>query len=119
MVKNNMITNHMTRNDIELLNKLDNMCGSEISESIYKECLIPENIEKIKNKVWELLTDTNSKFACSDYYVGLADDYEAKDEKDMWSACVYNCDLLYMTAIAHVFGLEIPKNSCDINIFGM
>ncbi len=113
------ITEYVTREDIDLLNKLSNMCDSEISEEIYDRCIEEKSFEAIEDRVWKLMNDKNSKFSKAALYEGLADEYEATDECEMWSACVYNCDLLYMTAIAYVLNLEIPESSGDIGIFGL
>ncbi len=109
----------VTREDIDLLNKLSNMTNSEISEEIYDKCVEEETFAKIENKVWELLSDTSSRFSQSEYYDGLAREYEPIDDHDYWTACLYNCDLIYMVAIAMVLDLEIPKTSCDVGIFGL
>ena len=62
---------------------------------------------------------SDSPFSRSASYIGFADDYDTNDEHERWSACVYNCDLLYMTAIASVLGLELPRHSGDVHIFGI
>ena len=115
----NKITEYVMRDDIDLLDKLSNMCDSEISEEIYDLCMGKKTFKAIEKKIWELMNDKNSKFSKAELYEGLADEYEATDKHDMWSACVYNCDLLYMTAIAHVLKLKVPESSYDIEIFGM
>lgn len=114
-----LITKHVTREAIDLADKLDNMLYSEISEEIYEKCSEEKTFKKIEDEVWKLMRNSASKFSRTDLYKGLADEYEAEDEEDMWSACVYNCDLLYMTAIASVLKLEIPRDSGDIHIFGI
>ena len=113
------ITKYVTFEDIDLLNKLGNMLESEISQEIYDKCMEKKTFEKVEKKVWALMRNSASKFAFADFYEGLAGEYDAEDEHDMWSACLYNCDLLYMTAIAYVLGLQIPKSSYDIKIFGI
>ena len=112
-----LITKYVTYEDIDLIDKLSNMCGSEISEEIFEKCMKEKTFKKIEEKVWKLMRNSASKFSKAECYAGLADEYEAKNEHDMWSACLYNCDLLYMTAIAHVLKLEIPKASWDTEIF--
>lgn len=115
----NLITEHVTYKDIDLVDKLDNMYCSEISEEIFEKCMDKEIFKKIEEKAWELMNDKDSKFSKAEFYDGLSDDDESEDEHDMWSSCLYNCDLLYMTAIAYVLNLEIPKFSWDVEIFGM
>ena len=114
-----LITDYVTYEDIDLIDKIDNLTYSEISEEIRDKCMEEETFKKIEEKVWELMNDKNGKFAYVEQYEGLADEYEAIDEKDKLSACVYNADLLYMVAIAYVLGLEIPKTCFDTHIFGI
>lgn len=113
------MTDFVTRDDIDLSDKLENMLDSEISRRIYQKCLQKANFHRIENKVWELLNDKNEPFYFADYFNGLADDYEASDEQDKRQAELYNCDLIYMVAIAFVLGLRRPKSSGDIEIFGL
>lgn len=114
-----LITEYVTYKDIDLVDKLDNMHCSEISEEIFEKCMKKEIFKKIEEKVWELMNSKNSKFSKAEFYDGLYDEDESGDEHDIWSGCLYNCDLLYMTAIAHVLGLEVPEFSWDIENFGM
>ena len=115
----NLITEYLKYEDIDLIDKLYNMCCSEISKDIFEKCMEKETFKKIEEKVWELMNNQDSEFAKTEFYDGLYDGDGAEDEHDMWSGCLYNCDLLYMTAIARVLGLEIPESSGDIEIFGM
>lgn len=114
-----LITEYVDYDDIDLYNKLDNMLDSEISEEIYKKCIKDDNFKKIEKKVWEIINDITSEYCLLETYEGLAKEYDAKDENDMWSACLYNCDTLYMTAIANVFNLEIPETGINVEIFGI
>lgn len=113
------ITQFVTREDIDLIDKLSNMVCSEISEEIYDKCNEEKTFKKIEDKVWKLMRNSASKFSKASYYEELAKEYDPVDEHDMWSACLYNCDLLYMTAIAHVLKLPTPRTAGDIEIFGM
>lgn len=115
----NLITEYVTYEDIDLVDKLDNMCNSEISEEIFEKCMEKQTFKKIEEKVWELMNDEDSKFSKVYFYDGSYDGDESEDGHDMLSECLYNCDLLYMTAIAHVLGLEIPQFSWEVWIFGM
>ena len=115
----NLITEYITYKDIDLVDKLDNMCGSEVSEEIFEKCMEKDTLKKIEEKVWELINDENSEFSKAEFYEDLFDGDETEDAHYVWSSCLYNCDLLYMTAIAHVLGLEIPEFSWDVESFGM
>ena len=114
-----LITSYVTFDDIDLTDKLSNMLGCEISEEIYEKCKEPKTFKKIEEKVWKLMKNSAEPFHRADYYDGLAKEYDAADEHDLKSAELYNCDLLYMTAIASVLKLPRPKDSCDVEIFGM
>lgn len=108
-----VITDYVTREDIELIGKLENMFESEISEAIYDTCHEPEFFKKIEEEIWRLMNDNNEPFSKADFYEGLADEYDAVDEDDLKAAELYNCDLLYMVGIANVLGLKRPKDSGD------
>lgn len=113
------IADFLTKDDVDLIDKLNNMYESEISEEIYEKCNEPEFFSKIEEEVWNLMKNPEEKFHNSNFYVGLEGEYEAEDEHDLWSARLYNCDLIYMVAIAAVLGLQRPNDSCDNEIFGM
>ena len=115
----NLITEYITYKDIDLVDKLDNMRGSEISEEIFEKCMEKDTFKKIEEKVWEVMNNEDSEFSQAEFYEDLFDGDESEDEHYVWSSCLYNCDLLYMTAIAYVLGLEIPEFSYDVEIFGM
>ena len=115
----NLITEYVTYEDIDLVDKLDNMYCSEISEEIFKKCMEKDTFKKIEEKVWELMNDEDSEFSKAEFYEDLFDGDESEDEHNIWSSCLYNCDLLYMTATAYVLGLDIPECSSDVEIFGM
>jgi hypothetical protein len=62
----------------------------------------------------ELMKDKSESFSSPDYYEGLTKEYETEDIRDKMAAEIYNCDLLYMTAIADVLDLERPKDATYI-----
>lgn len=116
------ITNFVTREDIDsnLRDKLGNMLYSEISEEIYEKCLEEKVCKKIADKVWALMRNSASKFSKTDYYEDLDYSEDSEGNENMiWENRVYNSDLLYMTAIAHVLKLPTPRTAGDIEIFGM
>lgn len=112
-----LATDILTREDIDLYNKLGNLVDSEISERIYDRCNEPENFSRIEDKVWSLLTDPNDQFYFLEFFRHLGKEIETDDEHEFWSGCLYNCDLIYMQAIAYVLNLPKPKSSCDTYIF--
>ena len=89
------------------------MQESEITEACYNKCNEPEVFKQIENKVIALMQDKNEPFFNPYYYKGLAKEYDAPNAKEQLSAEIYNCDLLYMTAIADVMELERPKTAGD------
>ena len=115
------ITKFVTRVDIDLIDKLDNMYCSEISEDVFHKCMEEKTFKKIEEKIWKLMRNSASKFSNAEYYKELAEnsDLEFEDEHEMYSNGLYLCDLLYMTAIAHVLKLSIPRSAGDVEIFGM
>ena len=114
-----LIVKYVKYEDIDLVNKLDNMCCSEISEDIFEKCMKKEAFEKIQEKIWELMNNEEFEFSKAEFYEDLFDEDETEDEHYIWSSRLYNCDLLYMTAIAYVLGLEIPEFSWDVETCGM
>lgn len=103
----------LRKEDIDLCDKLNNMLDSEISEDIFYLASLPDNFQKIENKVWEMLNDESLPYCQISYFSNLAKEYEPENENDLHAAELYNCDLIYMQAIAHVLGLEIPEDSGD------
>ena len=104
---------------IDLLNKLDNLSGAgQISDRCYETCLNKEFFKQIEEKIFSFMQERNEgveEFANPYFYMGLAEKYQedAFDAKDFLSAEIYNCDILYMVAIADVLGLERPKTEGD------
>lgn len=111
------VTEYFTKDQIDVEGKLSNMLDSEISADIYHEC--QEHLREIEDTVWELMTDPDRPFSDTEFYSHLSPRYEPTDFRDDLDANVYNCDLLYMIAIAIVLQLPIPEDSCDIHIFGL
>lgn len=50
MKRGTAITDFLTKDDVDLIDKLDNMYESEISEEIYEKCNEPEFFQKSKKK---------------------------------------------------------------------
>ena len=119
MNKKIKITDFVTKEDIDLIDKLSNMCESEISEYIFNKCHDSNIFLKIEKEIWSLMNNPKEEFYYANFYDGLEGEYEAENEKDLWSARLYNCDLIYMVAIAKVLGLKRPNSSYDVEIFGM
>ena len=104
-----VIADYVEREDIDLLNKLDNLCGhGQISNRVFEVCNKKEMFEEIEQFIWEIITgDTGDEnLSLAENYIGLECEYEAKDERDLWSARLYNNDELYMYAIEDVLDNE-------------
>lgn len=90
--------NHLSSDDIDLVDKLDNMCGSEISEEVVKTInndksrYYPRIESYIKNHVAEykgfVVNETMKLF--NEELITSVDDY---------SSGLYNCDEIYARAI--------------------
>ncbi len=118
-MKSTLMTNYVNFSDIDLIDKLANMLESEISEEIYNKCKDPKTFAKIGTTIWNLLKNSAEPFHSTTYFDGLEGEYEPSDEHDKWATCLYNCDLIYMVAIASVLKLQRPKTSNDVSIFGL
>lgn len=129
----NLVTNYLGKQDIDLSDKLENMVNSEISEEIYSQCTDSATFKQIEDTVWQLMSEVDDSFSAIPMYVDLANEYigeaygddvtfqdlDKDEQRDALSAGLYNCDWLYMTAIAMVLGLDIPQDAGDVDIFGM
>lgn len=92
---------NLTDDDIDLIDKLDNMCGSEIDEELYDR--LSED-EDIKNEICD-----NVRYLVKEDLDEIADfvleetkclyEEELIDSEDDYSAGLYNMDGLYSTAI--------------------
>lgn len=90
---------NLTSNDIDLDNKLDNMCDVELTYDQYHS--IKEN-NQLKNEIEEYI-----KSHVKDYFEFIYNEsmtlwFNMPTTKLDLSAGLYNCDELYMKAIKHV-----------------
>lgn len=101
--KSKLITSYVTRDDIDLDNKLNNLCESgEISDETFEKCREPKTFIKLEEKIWNMMKNSAEPYHSREFYEGLAKEYDAKDENDMYAACLYNCDSLYLDAINRI-----------------
>ena len=97
---------NLTREDVDLINKLDYLNGNEqISEEDYILARKEENFKNIEEFIIEILQNEDD---LSNEYISFIED-ETKDlyedglcEKDDFTAGLYNCDVLYLFAIEDV-----------------
>lgn len=93
----------LSSDDIDLVDKLSNMCNNEINEELF--VLIDENeskyyprIEKyIKEYIMDykdfIITETQSLY-----------NQQLIDSNEDWTSGLYNCDEIYVRAIADALG---------------
>ena len=114
----NIITTYINETSFNLESKLENLLNdSKISEKIHDKCSEPANFSSIENKLWELVNDSNSEFYYTEYYDKANIGNYLKDPCKIKEAKVYDCDFLYMVAIASVLKLRIPETSDDKDMF--
>jgi hypothetical protein len=92
-------TDEQLKNCVDLINKIENMYESEISEALYDYITENENVfDKIEAEVIRLLP-----WAIDEYGITTDDNEET---------CLYNCDALYMKAICNVVGDKVIAVEC-------
>lgn len=92
-------TNEQLEDCVDLINKIENMYESEISEALYDYITENENVfDKIEAEVIKLLP-----WAIKEYNITTDDEVET---------CLYNCDALYMKAICNVMGDKVIPIKC-------
>lgn len=107
----NLITDYVTREDIDVFNKIINLeDGEQISSSISRKAQKKE--KEIESVIWELM-NKDERFMYLDDYDGLAPGWNEEDGYSLESAELYNNDWLYMMAIAKVLGLKEPEDCFD------
>lgn len=108
---------HLTDADIDIINKLDNMYGSEIqNDSLYEKIThnntyLYEINKYIKENAYTYLDNIQSNIE------QLPDDFDSINE--LYSGGLYNCDKLYCDAIENIMGINLDdlnnaKNMPDI-----
>lgn len=97
---------HLTDYDIDIINKLDNMCGSEIDYNLY------EKLSHNNTYLYEI-----NKFIKEYAYLYLDDilinikqlpEY-SNNINDLFSGGLYNCDKLYCDAIEKVMEINLDE----------
>ena len=92
-------TDEQLKDCVDLINKIENMYASEISDALYDYITENENVfDKIEAEVIRLLP-----CAIDEYGITTDDDEET---------CLYNCDALYMKAICNVMGDKVIPVEC-------
>lgn len=103
---------NLSNEDIDLIDKLDNLCGhGQISETVYNLALKKDNFEAIEHYVREILQDDIGDTELAEEYIHFINDetqvlYEEEIIENIdYSAGLYNCDEIYLYAIADVLDL--------------
>lgn len=106
--------NNLDNLDIDLIDKLDNLYGhGQISETVYNLASKKDNSEAIEDYVREILQDQIGDSALATEYIEFIVEetenlYEQDlSDKDDFSSGLYNCDSLYLYAIADVLDIDI------------
>ena len=96
------VTN-ITKEDVDLINKLDNMCDSEITGNLMNFIRKnPDLYSKIEDFVIEHVAEYEEFIVIETE--GLYDE-ELIDEADDYASGLYNCDEIYIRAILKVLGI--------------
>ena len=111
--------NDLSSNDIDLYNKLDNLCGhGQISDTVYKLCQDEETFDIIEHYVREILQDDIGDTELAEEYINFIIEeteslYEQEliNEADDFASGLYNCDDLFLYAIADA--LDIYMNDLE------
>lgn len=91
----------ITKKDISIRSKLDEMNGDLISEEIYLQAHKEMNLQKIENKVWAMLGDSNLPYSDLSFFGSGSGNYKQE---------LFACSLLYLQAIATVLNKPMPKD---------
>lgn len=100
---------NLTDDDIDLIDKLDNLCGhGQISTYAYNLMKEEDNFENANDYIKEILIDDigDTEFAeeCIDFIVKETNNLYEQGlcEKNDFTAGLYNCDDLYLYVITDV-----------------
>lgn len=111
---------NLDSSDIHLVDKLDNLCGhGQISEDVCEMARYYDTFLDIQDYIKEILQDDigNTKLA-EKYIKFIVDETESLyeqgliDEPDDFTGGLYNCDDLYLYAIADVLDIDIDDLEC-------
>ena len=109
----------------QVVDKLDNMCYSEISEELYE--FLEDKTDAVCESVYEILSNNecvlddtfmhlNAQEGFTDDLVMDWDDIEELEgeerEREIQSTILYNYDALWMTAIHKAFPTQTTNTQC-------
>lgn len=110
---------NLSNDDIDLIDKLCNLHeASQINDKVYKMCQDEDTFEIIEHYVREILQDDIGDSELAEKYIDFIVEeteslYEQEliDEADDFTGGLYNCDYLYLYAIADA--LDIDMNDLE------
>ena len=123
MTKIEKFINCLTSEDIDLIDKLINLCdGCQISEYVFNLANERENFVDIEDYIKEILQNEVGNSDLSKKYVDSVISetrslyvQELIDDKYDFASGLYNCDDLYLFAIADVLDLDMSELKTDNN----
>lgn len=95
---------NITSEDIDLIDKLENMCNNEINEELYN--LINSNTNKYYPRIEKYIKEHVSYYV--DFIVTETQslyNQDLIDSNEYWSSGLYNCDEIYVKAIVYALGI--------------
>ena len=106
---------NLTSEDVDLYNKLDNLCGhAQITDTIYKMASVQTYFEYIEDNVIEILQDSFNCSKRTEKYIAFIKEetqnlFEQKliKEPDDFTSGLYNCDNLYLYAISRALDIDM------------
>ena len=106
---------NLSKEDIDLTDKLDNLYGhGQISETVYIRASRTRTFENIENYIEEILIDDIGDMKLAGEYINfiVEETQRLYEEKlilnaDDFTAGLYNCDELYLYAIADALDLDM------------
>ena len=106
---------NLTSDDIDLIDKLDNLYGhGQISETVYDLASEERTFDIIEHYIDEILSDDIGDPELAEEYIEFIIEetenlYEQGfiDEADDFTGGLYNCDSLYLYAIADALDLDM------------
>ena len=106
---------NLSNEDIDLIDKLDNLCGhGQISDTVYRLANEERIFEIIESYVREILIDDIGDTELAEEYIDFIVEetqklYEEEliPNKDDFSSGLYNCDDIYLYSIADALDLDM------------
>ena len=96
----------LTPDDIDLYDKLDNMCGCELTDEEYE--FFADRCEEIKEKVFAYIKEHIGEYEDDIIHetIQIKDGWNCTEDYD-FSAGLYNMDMLYLEALQSLNILKI------------